>query len=216
MGILLKKKIIIIIIIVIIIAGGTFAIYFLNRSGAFFNPGNRYPSTNLNYMGVLFENKSDIQAFNEGYSESDACPWGFEHNGLDFFFKNDSKVLAAAPGKVWGIEKHDGEGYNVYHVRIWIRFNRTTQLGYNFEPWTTLETDRDKQISMFRVSVGDWVQKGDTIANFLEMNESAHIHFDIIENNKRFCPTKYFSPDGYIQMMDLVHTYQPAWDLCYP
>jgi len=211
----MKKKY----IVIIIAAGlsvGIFLTFILNRTGFFFNPGSRYDSSNLNYMDVLFENKSDIQAFNEGYSESDACPWGFEHNGLDFFFKNNSNVLAAAPGKVWGIEKHDGEGYNVYHVRIWIRYNRSTLLGYNFEPWTTLESDRDKQISMFKVNVGDWVQKGEIIASFLEMNESAHIHFDITENNKRFCPTKYFSSEGYIQMIDLVHTYNLTWNLCYP
>ncbi len=65
MGILLKKKMIIIIIIAISITVGTTAIYFLNRAGVFFDPGNRYPSTNLNYMGVLFENESDINAFNE-------------------------------------------------------------------------------------------------------------------------------------------------------
>ena len=85
-------------------------------------------------------------AFNEGYSESASCPWGFEHNGLDYFFNNGSNVIAAAPGQIWEIENHEGEGNNKYHVRIWIRFNKSTVLGYNFEPWTTKEADRNKQI----------------------------------------------------------------------
>ena len=217
MGILLKKKMIIIIIIIAIsITVGTTAIYFLNRAGVFFDPGNRYPSTNLNYMGVLFENESDINAFNEGYSESASCPWGFEHNGIDYFFNNGTNVLAASPGQVWEIEKHQGEGENKYHVRIWIRFNSSVSIGYNFEPWTSIELKREQQISMFKVEVGDWIQKGDIIAEFLQCNVSAHIHFDIIENGGRYCPTKYFDSTGFTQLMNLIHSYHPTWNLCYP
>ena len=149
MGILLKKKFLVLIIVIIIVGVGTTAIYILNRFGVFFDPGNRYPSTNLNYMGVIFENESDINAFNEGYSESASCPWGFEHNGIDYFFNNGTNVLAAAPGQVWEIEKHDYDGENKYHVRIWIRFNSSVNIGYNFEPWTPLESKREQQISMF-------------------------------------------------------------------
>ncbi|MFW9938753.1 MAG: M23 family metallopeptidase [Candidatus Thorarchaeota archaeon] len=210
------KKVYLIILIVFIVGVGSFITYMMFRAGFFFNPGNRYDSSNLNYMGVLFVNESDIHAFNEGYSESDACPWGFKHQGLDFFFNNDSNVIAAAPGQVWAIQKHESTDENKYHVRIWIRFNRSTELGYNFEPWTTLESNRELQISMFKVKVGDWVQKGDVIADFLSCNESAHIHFDIVERGKYYCPVKYFSAEGYTQMMSLVHSYQPTWNLCYP
>lgn len=211
----MKKALIIILLIVIVIVG-LFSTYLLYKVGFFFSAEGRYDDTNLNYMNVLFENKSDINAFNEGYSESVSCPWGFEHNGLDYFFNNGSNVIAAAPGQVWEIENHDGEGNNKYHVRIWIRFNKSTVLGYNFEPWTTKEADRNKQIDMFKVKVGDWVQEGDVIAKFLQCNESAHIHFDIIESENRYCPKKYFSPDGYNLIMELIHVYHPIWELCYP
>lgn len=211
----MKKTLIIILLIVIVIVG-LFSTYLLYKVGFFFSAEGRYDDTNLNYMSVLFENKSDINAFNEGYSESASCPWGFEHNGLDYFFNNGSNVIAAAPGQIWEIENHEGEGNNKYHVRIWIRFNKSTVLGYNFEPWTTKEADRNKQISMFKVKVGDWVQEGDVIAEFLQCNESAHIHFDIIENGNRYCPKKYFSPDGYNLIMELIHVYHPTWELCYP
>jgi len=104
------KKVYLIILIVFIVGVGFFITFMLYRAGFFFNPGNRYDSSNLNYMGVSFENETDINAFNEGYSESNACPWGFEHNGLDFFFNNNSNVIAAAPDQVWGIQKHQSEG----------------------------------------------------------------------------------------------------------
>ncbi|MFX0175401.1 MAG: hypothetical protein ACFE85_04120, partial [Candidatus Hodarchaeota archaeon] len=121
------KKVYLIILIVFIVGVGIFITFMLYRAGFFFNPGNRYDSSNLNYMGVLFVNESDINAFNEGYSESDVCPWNFTHQGLDFFFNNNSNVIAATPGQVWAIQEHQSEGEYKYHVRIWIRFNRTIE-----------------------------------------------------------------------------------------
>ena len=41
-----------------------------------FDSEGRYDETTLDDMGVIYSNRSDILAFNEGYSESDACPWG--------------------------------------------------------------------------------------------------------------------------------------------
>jgi hypothetical protein len=212
----MKKKVVIIIPIIIIIIIASIGIYFLYRFGFFFSAGGRYDDTNLNYMGVIYENQSDIHAFNEGFSTSDSCPWGFVHNGIDYFFNNNSDVIAAAPGQVWSIEMRENEGENKYMIRIWIRYNNTTEIGYNFEPWTTHASDRDLQNIMFQVKEGDWVQKGDVIARFLQCNESAHIHFDIVENGNRYCPVKYFSLDDYNELLTLIHFYHPAWNLCYP
>ena len=211
----MKKKVILVIVLSCFIIISVFTIYFLYKTGSFFTSEGRYDDSNLTSMGVIFENPSDINAFNEGYSTSSACPWGFEHNGIDFFFNNNSNVIAAAPGQVWEISNYIGEGENKYHVKLNIRFSNSIMLCYGFEPWTDDEVNRDLQRSMLQVSVGDWVQKGDVIAQFLNCNESAHIHFDVIENNQRYCPTKYYSPDGYTTMMDLIHSYHPTWELCY-
>ena len=164
-----------------------------------FNPGNRYVSDNLNYMNVIYENRSDNYAFNEGYSETTSCPWGFIHNGLDYFFLNNSKVIAATPGKVEEIRWRDyGEGVeNRYHISIQIRFNKTITLGYNFEPWTQNSADKDKQLAMFLVEEGDWVEIGQEIARFLYVHESAHIHFDISFKGDQTCPKPFFSTAGY-------------------
>ncbi len=211
-----RKNVILTLVFFFLIVVGSFILYGINRIDIFFDPGDRYYSEKLNYMGVPFKNTSDIRAFNEGYSENNDCPWGFEHRGIDFFFENKSDVLAMAPGLVTEIERHEENPPNIYHVRIWVRFNRSVVLGYNFEPWTTIEENREKQISFFNVSVGDWIQKGDVIAKFLQFGDGAHIHFDILENNNYHCPKKYFSTEGYNQMMELIHYFHPDWDLCYP
>ncbi|TXT65097.1 MAG: hypothetical protein BAJALOKI3v1_130001 [Promethearchaeota archaeon] len=95
-------------------------------------------------------------------------------------------------------------------MAIWIRFNDTVRLGYNFEPWSTDESDREKQKDMFKVEVGDWVDKGEVIAEFLECNISAHIHFDVVENGNWYCPKQYFSTTGYNEIMDLIEYYHPG------
>jgi hypothetical protein len=155
----MKKKIIIIIVISCIVIISIFTIYMLYNRGAFFSSEGRYDDSKLDYMGVIFQNSSDINAFNEGFSTSSACPWGFEHNGIDFFFNNNSNVIAAAPGQVWEISNYIGEGKNKYHVKLNIRFSNSIVIGYGFEPWTDNTSKRDKQWDMLQVKVGDWVQK---------------------------------------------------------
>jgi len=210
-----KKFIILLIFSIIIVLGLSGVIYFLYNGGFFFNPGDRYEWSKLDYMDIIYENRSDIRTCPLGYSETEDCPWDFIHNGLDFAFRNETNVIAAAPGQVQEIEKHDYEGPNKYHVRIWIRFNRQIRLGYNFEPWTDKESEREKQIEMFQVEIGDWVYQGQVIAKFLECNEYAHIHFDVIENHNRYCSSKYFSTEGYVEIMELIQSYYPTRQLCY-
>ena len=213
------KKITIALIIILILAGGLGGIYlYFKWNTIFFDNDERYDATELNYMDVIYENRSDIYAFNEGYSSSDNCPWGFKHEGIDYFLLNDSKVIAAAPGLVEQIEWKDyGEGeWNRFHVRIWIRFNKHISIGYNFEPVTVNEEDKDQQIAMFSVEVGEWVSIGQEIARFLYVAEGAHIHFDVIENNERYCVQQYFSQEGYDEIMEMIHSFHADWDLCYP
>jgi len=186
-----------------------------NGEGSFNNEG-RYDSTNLNYMGVIYTNRSDILNWNGGYSESTNCPWTAIHNGLDFAFKNGSHVIAAAPGLVENISVTDtGPADNIYMIHVSIRFNESIQIAYVFEPWTTNSSDVDRQISMLNIVAGDWVAKGDILGEFLSAGSSAHIHFSVYDNEAT-CPRPFFSDDAYTEIMELVHTYQPGWELCYP
>ncbi|MFW9977811.1 MAG: M23 family metallopeptidase [Candidatus Thorarchaeota archaeon] len=186
-----------------------------NGENTFDNEG-RYDSANLNYMGIIYTNQSDILNWNGGYSESTNCPWGATHNGLDFAFVNDSEVIAAAPGLVEEIHWTDtGPTENIYMIHVSIRFNESIQIGYVFEPWTTNSTDADRQIEMLEIEVGDWVAKGDTIGHFLAIGGGAHIHFAVYDGEAT-CPRPFFSEDAYLELMSLVHSYHSDWELCYP
>ncbi len=215
----MRKSVLTILIIIILLGAGFGAAYlYFNWIKSTFNPGDRYDSTNLNYMDVIYENRSDIYAFNEGYSDSDASPWGFTHTGIDYFLLNDSKVFAAAPGQVERIDWRDyGEGVdNRYHISLSIRFNKSVEISYNFEPWTQIEEDKDNQVLMFKVQEGEWVEQGQEIARFLYVKDSAHIDFSVIENNERSCPRKFFSQDGYNELIGMIKSFHSDWELCYP
>ncbi|MHA1827483.1 MAG: M23 family metallopeptidase [Candidatus Heimdallarchaeaceae archaeon] len=214
----MRKISIVIIILFILISGLGITHLIIMRNSITFNAGNRYDSTNLNYMDVIYENRSDIYAFNEGYSDSDSCPWGFKHQGIDYFLINNAKVLAASPGLVEKISWTDyGEDMeNRFHVRITVRFNKSVVVSYNFEPWTQNPADKDHLLEMIVVQEGEWIELGQEIARILKVNEGAHIHFDVIQNNQKRCPSVYFSLEAYNELLEMIHSFHPDWDLCYP
>ena len=224
----MKKNVkygIITIFLILIIGGAGFTIYKILKDPEFdlgdllnkFDNEGRYDDSVLDYMDVIYENQSDINAVNEAYSNTENCPWGFIHEGFDYFMNNDTAVLAAAPGEIMEIVYTDnGEGVdNRYWVALWIRFNKTVELGYGFESWTTNASDWENQKRMINVQEGDWVEQGQEIGKFLQVGGAAHIHFDVIENNERQCHTRYYSPEGYAEIMELIHYYHSDWDYCY-
>ncbi len=212
----MRKKGIVAVIVIILVAGGVF--YYQHKNEIGFDPEDRYESGRLDYMGVIYENRSDIIAFNEGYSESDNCPWGFVHNGIDFFFRNGSSVIAAAPGRVESIEVRDNgpSVTNRFYIALVIRFNASVIVLYNFEPWTQNSTEKDQQLSLLNVEVGDWVGIGDEIAVFVKAGSGAHIHFGVGSNNQWHCPKQFYSDEAYTELMTMIHSFHPDWDLCYP
>ena len=211
-----KGRVIIVVVILIVIIIPSF-LFIAKMTGIGFNTGDRYDDSVLDSMGVVYEDRNDNYGFNEGYSETTDCPWGFIHNGLDYFLNNGSVVIAAAAGQVQSFELRDeGEGMtNRYQVRINIRYSKDILLSYNFEPWSDKIEDRNHLERLFTVEVGDWVEKGDQIGVFIKIVENAHIHFDVIENNDRSCPQQYFGDSDYIEIMEMIHSYNSDWDMCY-
>jgi hypothetical protein len=159
----MKKKIVAGIIIALVVAVGVVFILGLDQEpeDAFDNEG-RYDSTILNNMGVIYNNKSDIAHWNNGYSESDVCPWNAIHNGLDYMFYNNSIVIAAAPGLVEHIEIGYLPESTIYKVGVKIRFNESVTVEYGFEGDGN-ETLRAQQVSMLGIEIGDWVAEEDPI-----------------------------------------------------
>ena len=148
-----KQACIVGLILVVAVLGGLYLLT-MNEGGENIEPFDnegRYDSTILDNMGVIYASQSDILAWNNGYSESDVCPWGAEHIGLDFMFYNNSPVISAAPGYVEDIELGYLPNSTLYVVGVVIRFNSTLTHQYAFEGNATTETTRDQQVSMLDI-----------------------------------------------------------------
>ncbi len=204
--------------IILVMAAAAAVIYFgdfdLGIDNTFDNEG-RYDSTVLNNMGVIYSNQSDIAMWNNGFSKSDSCPWNATHNGLDYFFFNNSDVIAAAPGIVEDIELGYVANGTVYKVAVHIRFNSSLTIEYGFEGFSTDVAMRAQQADMIDVEIGDWVAKGDQIGKFLRPTEYDHVHFSVYVNDS-ICPRLVMGEDDYNEIMSLVHSFHATWDLCYP
>jgi len=207
-----------VVVIILILVAGVGAIFLLGQheqeEPPFDNEG-RYDSTILDNMGVIYDNQSDIAHWNDGYSESDACPWGFIHNGLDYMFYNNSPVIAAAPGLVIGIEISYLPDSTFYKIAVAIQFNETVWLEYSFEDDAN-ESVRAQQVAMLDVEIGDWVVKGDQIARFLQTVDYDHVHFGVYLNDEAICPRLVMGQTDYDEIMMLIHSFHPDWELCYP
>ncbi|MEM2142889.1 MAG: M23 family metallopeptidase [Candidatus Thorarchaeota archaeon] len=183
-----------------------------------FDPGGRYDPRSLDYMGVIYSNRSDIYAYHNGYSTTTDCPWGFVHNGIDYHFKNNSLVIAAAPGYVeyvgWRI--NPDTTVNLYNIFVFVRFNVSVVLMYTFEPFTHVEGDHLRQLDMLLVKEGDWVQKGDPIGSFLHVEDGAHIHFGVTVNHEWVDPEPFFGDSDRLELLSLIHSYHPDWEISYP
>ena len=76
----MQKKSAIVVLLVLIIAAVGLYLHFKTDSNEpngeenLFDNEGRYDSSNLDYMGVIYTNQSDILNWNGGYSESTACP----------------------------------------------------------------------------------------------------------------------------------------------
>ncbi|HME53147.1 MAG TPA: peptidoglycan DD-metalloendopeptidase family protein [Candidatus Lokiarchaeia archaeon] len=213
-----KAKIAIAVAIIIVVTSGiTFIAVYSQFNDIFFNNGGRYDSSVLNDMGVIYTNRTDIHAFREGYSTSAACPWGFAHNGIDYFFTNSSSYIAAAPGNVISVQVNDfgSSQANRYRVAINIRFSATLVLLYNLEPWTNSTTKRDYVVSQIQVKVGDWVVKGQSLGTFVGYSDGSHVHFGVLVNNNAVCPQPYFGVPDLAELMAMIHSYNSSWNLCY-
>jgi hypothetical protein len=211
---------IVVLIIVVAASISLYAWYYYSQNGTgndvFFNNGGRYDASVLDDMGVVYTNRSDIHAFNEGYSASVNCPWGTIHNGIDYFLNISSLVIAAAPGYIISVQSKDwGPQENEFRFSISIRFNTSIVLTYGFEPWTNTSTLLTVAMALILVKAGDWVVKGQLLGLFAAYSGSAHIHFGVLVNGNAVCPKGFFSVSDLADLMVLIHSYHPLWNLCY-
>ena len=213
----MKSKTCVVVIILILVAG-VGAIFLLGQHEQEeppFDNGGRYNLVILDNMGVIYDNQSDIAHWNNGYSETDECPWEAIHNGLDYMFYNNSPVIAAAPGLVIGIEISYVPNTTFYKIAVAVQFNETVWLEYSFEDDAN-ESVRAQQVAMLDVEIGDWVVKGEQIARFLQAVEFDHVHFGVYQNDEAICPRLVMGEDDYDEIMSLIDIFHSDWELCYP
>ncbi|MBA7704424.1 hypothetical protein ES703_113232 [subsurface metagenome] len=174
-------------------------------------------NTPLDYVNTTFTSRLNIHNVTRAYSNTTACPWGSVHLGFDFYFKDNRRVYAAAPGLVKSIQVINSlEVITNYALNITIQFNNEIQCEYIFELWTSDLNDITTQLSKIFINVGEWIMLGWNIGDFQQFDPLGHVHFAIRENGDYPPLDEYFSPAAYNIMMDLIHDYEPTWNyLCY-
>jgi len=177
---------------------------------------NNWPSEPI-VMLTPYVNEADIDSINEAYSESNACPWGFAHNGIDFFPPVGSlhEFQAVCDGIVQDVNLWDNNGK--WQVNVDIKYNNTFTVNYAFEPQSTAETDGQTQRLNILVATGDAVTSGQLIGRLHAAMNGAHVHFHLNENGQFICPEPYFTPDAQASIMTLLqNTFGTGVQMCYP
>ncbi|MFX0042134.1 MAG: M23 family metallopeptidase [Promethearchaeota archaeon] len=172
----------------------------------------------LDYVNTTFNSRLDIHNVTRTYSNTTACPWGSVHLGFDFYFRNNERVYTAAPGLVKSIQIINSlEIITNYAINITIQFNDEIQCEYIFELWTSDINDVNTQLSNIYIlpNIGEWIMLGWPIGDFQQFDPLGHVHFAIRENGDYPPICNYYTPAAYNIMMNLIHDYEPTWNLCY-
>ena len=199
-----RRKLLAVLICVIIIC--SFLIWALyitfdpySRLKNFGDTNGRYDSTQLEDMGLMFERKSDIMDF----------------DNFRFHMRDNASVLATSPGLVTYVSN---SGSMIY---ISICFNKTLKIDYIFFIGGADEEGEarylEKQFERIWIQEGDWIQKGDVIASFVQANKSI-LAFSMLKQcpdvSIPYCPVGFMSEDARRVMEDVIQEYDPDYE-CY-
>jgi hypothetical protein len=171
-------------------------------------------------MLTPYVNEADIDSINEAYSETTVCPWGFEHNGIDFFPPLGSlhEFQAVCDGVVQDVNLWVNPGNNFWQVNVSIKYNNTFTVEYGFEPMSSSQSDGQTQLTNILVATGDSVTSGQVIGRLHAAMNGAHVHFSLKENSQFICPEPYFTADAQASIMTLLqNTFpsEPGVQMCY-
>ena len=152
----------------------------------------------------------------EAYSASANTPWGFAHDGIDFFPNSELDLKpfqAAAPGVVDGVDLWQN-GSN-WQVNVSIRYDQTYTCEYVFEPMSSVQSEGQFQRSHIIVSPGQHVSAGDIIGYLHAPADGSHVHFGVYQNHRAVCPSAYFTEAARQSILRLLRLAWPGADLCY-
>lgn len=161
-----------------------------------------------------YYSNAHIASVNEAYSETDSCPWGFVHGGIDFFPDSNFRPFCAiASGVVDTVILVFG-GTN-WQVNMAITYNETYSYCYAFEPFSPNQSDGETQLANIKVTSKQTVNQGDTIGKLLVTANGSHVHFGFSKGGIPTCPEEYFTPQARDSVLFVIHKNYPLWNMCY-
>ena len=188
-----------------------------------------------------YVSESDMASVNEAFSvDGSASPWGFVHDGIDFFPKGNLKPFrAACSGTVSSVQLHQNGSTSNWQVSLLIACNpyvadrneggyfQPLAARYIFEPMSALQANGQTQRSHISVTNGQAVSQGDVIGHLYTVGSGAHVHFAILPFASLLtngtnqipgipvCPEPHFSTQARVSVLNLLHAVWPAADMCY-
>ena len=159
-----------------------------------------------------YKRESDIADIRDGYStifDPKIVPWGFVHDGVDIYPKeNLTPFQAVCSGRVHWIYTGSEQ------VIVMLACDSTYTAEYNFE--TQSPDTGQTQLDHIDVVEGQIVYQGDPIGSlFSDASVDAHVHFSLHKNWIPTCPEPYFSSAAVNSMLNLLHETYPNANLCY-
>ncbi len=158
----------------------------------------------------------EMGPINEAFSATASSPWGFAHNGIDFFVQGSSAVFrAVVSGRITRVELSQNEVTGNWQVQVTLTYNSTFEVLYTFEPMTPSPADGTDQLAAIVVSQGQSVIQGETLGSLLMRGAGTHVHFGVVVNGSWVCPAPYFTADAREEILGLLQAAWPGAQLCY-
>lgn len=182
--------------------------------------------TNPPVLATPYVSVDDMHWVRQAYSATPDCPWGFEHDGIDFEpLSNGAPFQAVCDGTITDLVlRHapdpEGLGGN-WDVYVELQYDSTWAVGYNFEPKTTNLVDGVAQLTNLVVSLQQPVSRGDLIGRLYQADPAAHVHVSVWRNGYMYHegvnvpPEPFFAPDARESVSTLLQVRYPGAHLTY-
>jgi hypothetical protein len=165
-----------------------------------------------------FVNAGDMSDIREAFSTRADSPWGFPHDGIDFFPAGDLKPFqAVASGKIEDIDLRANDRSGNWQVNVLIRYDSKYAVEYMFEPFTASAADGQAQRDQIVVRKGQTVAARELIGRLVVRAEAAHVHFGLSDREGKktaICPEPFFTPEAREAVLALLHRRHPTWPMC--
>ncbi len=175
-----------------------------------------WPDPTIPLMVTPLAGLEYMSGINEAYSRSAACPWGFEHRGVDFFATNLFKEFRACEsGVVENIDKFLNLGNSHWQVNVRIQYDDRYAFGYAFEPMSSSSTHGDTQLASLIITTGQHLARGESLGYLYAPSNGAHVHYDFYTNWTAICPEPYFTESARTSILYLIDLSWPGANMCY-